>query len=222
MKSMLCLFAALALMFASRAAADELLFQDDFAGKLGDGWSWVREDKPAWRVTDKGLELRLLPGNLWGRANDARNVLVRPAPDTTPGEVEVVVAVSHQPVHQYQQANLAWYYDDSNMVKLGLELVDGQACIVMGREQADKTRTLAKIPIAVTSVRLRLRVAGNQIRGQYLPAGTEKWLDAATGDLPVPPNAQAKISLHCYQGPPDAELWARFRAFQIWRITKAQ
>jgi regulation of enolase protein 1 (concanavalin A-like superfamily) len=125
----------------------------------------------------------------------------------------------HQPVHQYQQANLAWYFDDSNMVKLGLELVDGQPCIVMGREEADKTRTLAKIAVNFSSVRLRLRVAGKQIRGQYLPAGTEKWLDAATGELPAPPGPSAKISLHGYQGPPDQEQWARFTDFEVRRAT---
>jgi len=38
--------------------------------------------------------------------------------------------------------------------------------------------------------------------------------------LPTPPNGQAKISLHCYQGPPDAEHWARFSAFQVLRVTK--
>jgi len=60
---------------------DEVLFKDDFAGRLGDSWTWVREDKAAWRVTDQRLEIRVVPGNLWGRANNAKNVLVRPAPD---------------------------------------------------------------------------------------------------------------------------------------------
>ena len=212
--------ALLTIAFAGVCVADDLLFQDDFAAKLGDGWTWVREEKSAWRVTDEGLEIRVLPGNLWGRANDAWNVLLRPAPDTAQGEVEVSVAVTNQPSHQYEQANLAWYYDDSNMVKLGLELVNGEVCIVMGREEADKTRTLAKIPLGVNSVRLRLRVAGSRIRGQYQPAGTSQWLDAATGDLPAPPNCQAKISLHCYQGPPDVGHWARFSAFQVLRVDK--
>lgn len=211
---------ALAFMLGSTCVADKVLFQDDFTGKLGDGWTLVREEKSAWRVADKVLEIRVLPGNLWGRANDARNVLVRSAPDTTKGEVEVSVTVTNLPTHQFEQANLAWYYDDSHMVKLGLELVNKQVCIVMGREEADKTRTLAKIPITTTSVCLRLRVAGNQIRGQYLPAATDKWLDAASGDLPLPPNGKANISLHCYQGPPDAEHWARFSRFQVLRVGK--
>ncbi|MBI5820784.1 MAG: hypothetical protein HZA88_17590 [Verrucomicrobia bacterium] len=207
-------------LLASFCAADEVLFQDDFAGKLGDGWSWVREEKPGWRIADKKLEIRVLPGNLWGRANNVKNVLVRQAPDTSQGEVEVSVNIANRPTHQYEQANLAWYYDDSHMVKLGLELVNGEVCIVMGREEADKTRTLAKIPIAATAVRVRLRVAGNQIRGQYRVTGTDAWLDAGAGDLPAPPNGQAKISLHCYQGPPDAEHWPRFSEFRVLRIRK--
>ena len=78
MKRMLCSFAVLTITLTTMCVADEVLFQDAFAGKLGDGWTWVREEKSAWRVLDKGLEVRVLPGNLWGRANNARNVLVRP------------------------------------------------------------------------------------------------------------------------------------------------
>lgn len=210
----------LSLFFTSFCAADEVLFQDDFTGRLGDGWSWVREEKAGWRIVDKVLEIHVLPGNLWGRANNVKNVLVRQAPDSAQGEVEISVSIANRPTHQYEQANLAWYYDDSNMVKLGLELVDGEVCIVMGREEADKTRTLAKIPIGATAVRVRLRVAGNQVRGQYRVAGTDAWTDAGAGDLPSPPNAQAKISLHCYQGPPDAEHWPRFSEFRVLRIRK--
>lgn len=210
--------AVLSLLLVSFCAADEVSFKDDFAGNLGEGWSWVREEKSAWRIADKALEIRVLPGNLWGRANNVKNVLVRPAPDTTQGEVEVSVSIANRPTHQYEQANLAWYYDDSHMVKLGLELVNGEVCIVMGREEADKTRTLAKIPIAATVVRVRLLVAGNRIRGQYRIAGTEPWIDAGAGDLPAPPNARAKISLHCYQGPPDAEHWPRFSEFRVMRV----
>src|ERR1035438_8239329 len=60
--------------------AQEVLFQDDFRGKLGEGWSWVREHHEAWRITEHGLEVRIEPGNMWGPQNDAKNLLVRPAP----------------------------------------------------------------------------------------------------------------------------------------------
>ena len=171
-----------AFLLASFCAADEVLFQDDFAGKLGDGWSWVREEKPGWRIADKTLEIRVLPGNLWGRANNVKNVLVRQAPDTAQGEVEVSVIIANRPSHQYEQANLAWYYDDSNMVKLGLELVNGEACICHGprRGRQDNARW-RRFPSRRRRCACVVRVAGNQIRGQYRVTGTDAWLDAGGG-----------------------------------------
>lgn len=212
-----CSWFGFALLNVAAFGAEATLFQDDFSGKLGEGWSWVREDKAAWRVAPAALEIRISPGNLWGRANDVKNVLVRPAPDVAAGPVEISVSITNSPTHQYEQANLAWYYDDSHMVKLGLELVDGKVCIVMGREEADRTRTLAKIPIAATSVCVRLLVEGHQIRGEYRPTGTEAWIAAGAGDLPAPPGGSAKISLHCYRGAADTDHWARFSDFRMLR-----
>lgn len=219
-KIAICSLLGFALLHPSARAADEVVFQDDFAGRLGEGWSWVREEKQAWRVSDQGLEMRVLPGNLWGRANDVKNILVRPAPDPAAGPIEVWVSVSNRPTHQYEQANVAWYFDDSHMVKLGLELVDRQVCIVMGREEADRIRTLAKIPVSATSVQLRLLVDNGRIRGQYRVAGTDPWLEAGAGDLPAPAGGRAKISLHCYQGAPDTEHWAKFGGFRVLRTGK--
>ena len=92
--------------------AQEVLFKDDFKGKLGEGWSWVREHRKAWRVTEHGLEVRIEPGNMWGPQNDARNLLVRLAPDAATNEIEVFVTVENHPTNQYEQVDLVWYYDD--------------------------------------------------------------------------------------------------------------
>ena len=80
---------ALGFLAAARGSADEVVFRDDFRDRLAPGWSWVREEPAAWRIRDGALEFRLLPGNLWGPANDARNVLVRSAPDPAGGELEI-------------------------------------------------------------------------------------------------------------------------------------
>lgn len=205
---------------AAKCSAGEIVFQDDFKGKLADGWSWKREHREAWRVSDKGLEVRIEPGNMWGPANDARNVLLRPVPEVGDGELEISVTVETHPTNQYEQADLVWYYDDSNMVKLGRELVDGKVSVVMGREQGDRTRTLALIPIQAEYVRLKLIVKGNQVRGQYLPAGSEKWQDASQCDMPAPKDGKPKISLQFYQGPADSEHWARMREFRVERVGK--
>jgi regulation of enolase protein 1 (concanavalin A-like superfamily) len=196
-------------------SAQETLFRDDFKGRLGPGWSWVREHREAWRITDRGLEVRIEPGNMWGPQNDARNLLVRPAPDTGVSEIEISVTIENKPTNQYEQVDVVWYYDESNMVKLGEELVDGKLSIVMGREENDKTRTIAIIPLDSTSVRLRLFVKGSHVRGEFQTSGTNQWHLAGECDAPSPANRQPKISLQFYQGRADTEHWARVTEFRI-------
>src|SRR6266705_4942076 len=161
--------------FVTVVSGGEVPFHDDFKGKLDPGWSWVREHPGAWRVTQRGLEVLIEPGNMWGPQNNARNVLIRPAPDITKDEIEVSVSVENKPTNQYEQVDLVWYYDDSNMVKLGEELVDGKLSVVMGREEKDKTRTIAIVPLDSTNVCLCLLVKGSQIRGQFRTSDTDEW-----------------------------------------------
>jgi regulation of enolase protein 1 (concanavalin A-like superfamily) len=220
MKTLLPISLSSVLLIIGAAKSDDVLFQDDFQGKLGEGWSWVREHREAWRVTGRGLEVRIEPGNMWGPANDARNVLVRPAPDAANEGIEISVNVENRPTSQYEQADLVWYFDDGHMVKLGQELVDGKLSIVMGREENDKTRTVAIIPLESFSVRLRLAVKGNRIHGQFRTPVADEWREAGECDLPVPPDAKAKISLQFYQGPDTIEHWAHVTEFRIRRLGK--
>lgn len=191
------------------------LFRDDFTNRLADGWSWIREDKSAWRVSEQGLEVRVLPGNMWGPANNATNVLTRPLPVAGTNELEIAVAIENRPTEQYEQADLVWYYDDSHMVKLGQELVDGKLSIVMGREEKDRTRTIAILPLPADAFRVCVRflVKGNSIRGEYQLSGQAKWMSAGECDLPV--KGEPKASLQVYQGPKTVERWARFTDFRV-------
>jgi regulation of enolase protein 1 (concanavalin A-like superfamily) len=198
----------------SSPAAD-ILFSDNFTNGLARGWSWLREDPKAWRTTEHGLEVLIQPGNMWGPANNAKNVLLRDAPDPAKGDVEISVTVSNQPSGQYEQVDLVWYYDDSHMVKIGEELVDGKLSVVMGREENDKTRTINIIPITSPPVQLRLTVTGDRIRGQFRAAGAENWREAGECDLPA--HGTPKVSLQCYQGVPHVEHWARLTEFRITR-----
>jgi len=207
---------SLALLGVAASRAAQTVFQDPFTGKLGEGWSWVREHREGWRVTEAGLEVRVEPGNMWGGANNAKNVLVRSAPDPSSGEIEVAVRVENRPTAQYEQVDLVWYYDDSHMVKLGQELVNGQLSVVMGREEKDRTRTIAIIPLEASKVRLRLRVKGNRVQGHFRPADSDAWREVGQCDLPV--QGEPKISLQFYQGPADAAHWARVTEFRVERL----
>jgi regulation of enolase protein 1 (concanavalin A-like superfamily) len=205
----------MSLVFVVTISAQEILCQDDFKGELGPGWSWVREHRQAWRVTERGLEVRIEPGNMWGPENSARNLLVRTAPETSTSEIDVSVNVENHPTHQYEQVDLVWYYDDSNMVKVGQELVDGKLSVVMGREEKDKTRTVAIIPLDSTSVRLRMVVKGDKVRGEFRTPRTNEWHVVGECDTPTSAKVTAKISLQFYQGLAEVEHWARVTGFRI-------
>ena len=217
-KRFLLMIGWLAVAGSLPARAQDVVFQDSFQGQLGDGWSWVREDPPAWRVTRQGLEIRLQPGNMWGGANNAKNVLVRSVPAPTNGPVEVSVTITNQPSEQYEQVDLVWYYDDSHMVKIGQEQVDGKLCLVMGREEKDRTRTIAIIPIDFHLLDLRFQASGNEIRGQVRRHGADSWRDAGACSLPI--HGDPKVSLQVYQGPRSVERWARFNDFRVVRTNR--
>jgi regulation of enolase protein 1 (concanavalin A-like superfamily) len=208
---------ASAVLAVAPVLSQTVLFEDDFNGRLDAGWSWVREHREAWRVSARGLEVRVEPGNMWGRANDARNVLVRPAPDLSAGPVDISVTVENRPTAQYEQVDLVWYYDDRHMVKIGQELVDGQLSIVMGREENDRTRTIRIVPLEAFAVELRFLVKDNSIRGQFRPAGSGPWQEVGQTDMPAPVGGTPQLSLQFYQGPADAEHWARVSQFRVQR-----
>jgi hypothetical protein len=193
----------------------DILYQDDFKGQLGPGWSWVREHRQAWRVTQHGLEVRIEPGNMWGPENSARNLLVRAAPETNDAGIEISVNVENKPTNQYEQVDLVWYYDDSNMVKIGEELVDGKLSVVMGREEKDKTRTIAIVPLDSTSVRLRMIVKGGHIRGEFRTPNTNEWRLAGECEAAELANVEPKISLQFYQGRSEDNHWARVTEVRI-------
>lgn len=188
------------------AEGDKLIFQDTFKGKLSAGWTWVREDARHWRIGEKGLEVHVLPGNMWGPANNAKNVLVRSVPDPEQQPLEITASISNHPTAQYEQTDLVWYYDDSNMVKIGQEIVDKKLTIVMGREEKDKTRTISITPLDSDDVELRLIVRGKKIRGQFKTPKAD-WRDV--GETDVPANGAPHVSLQFYQGAANDEHWSR-------------
>jgi regulation of enolase protein 1 (concanavalin A-like superfamily) len=192
--------------------AAEPIFVDRFVDGLKPGWSWIREDKSNWRTTGEGLEIRIQRGNMWGPENSGRNVLVRDLPDSK-GPMEVSVTVEHKPTEQYEQCDLVAYYDDSHQVKIGEELVDGKLSIVMGREEKDRARTIAIIPLEKNRVELKLRIEGKQLTGYFRPEGITNWQKAGECDLPG--QGQPRIAIQTYQGSDEKEHWAKIQDFRI-------
>ena len=152
--------------------------------------------------------MRVQPGNMWGPANDAKNVLLRKAPDPAASPVEVTASIENKPTGQWEQVDLVWYYDDGHMVKLGQEMVDGQLSVVMGREQGDRAQTVAIIPLDSAKVELRFEVGGTKIKGRFKTPGGE-WRDAGECEMSAAEGKPPQVSLQFYMGPPDVEHWAR-------------
>jgi len=190
-----------------------VLFRDTFHGKLADGWIWRHEAPGDWRVNDRGLEIHVLPGNMWGPANDAKNLLMRRPPENPQRRaIEVTASVWNHPTHQYEQVDLTWYFDDSNMVKVGQELVDGKLSLVMGREQGDRARTISITPLDSDAVDLRYRVEGNQILG-FFKTPTGQW--RAVGHCDAPAKGEPHICLQVYQGANGGDHWARISELTV-------
>lgn len=179
-------------------------FEENFPGKLGVGWIWLRENRDGWRIRDNALEIRVSPGV----ADTVQNALVREAPDRSQGSFAIEVTVSNHthPTQQYEQAGITWYNNGKPVFKLVKELIDGALYIIPGRPS-----------VATKSVRLRLVVTANSWEALFRPEGEADYLTAASGELPAPNDDQ--VSLQCYNGPPDQEHWIRFESFCIKQLS---
>ncbi|MHC4742547.1 MAG: 3-keto-disaccharide hydrolase [Planctomycetota bacterium] len=182
----------------------KVLFEDTFDGKLGEGWTWLREEKNAWRIKDNALEIQVQPGV----AHNVKNALVRKSPDRSKVmfAVDVTVTNTTVPIQQYEQAGITWYSNGKPVFKLVKELVDGQLMIIPSRK-----------PMTSRTVQLRLMIQGAEYVAAFRPNGEGEFQIAKKGTLPPPGNDQ--ISIQCYNGPPDAEHWIRFDDFRITELT---
>ena len=198
----------------------------DPSGKsLPSGWTWKRENPEGWRLRDGGLEIKIEPGNMWGGKNDAKNVLLIPiAKDLLVSGADVRVTLANSPTRRWEQVDLVWYYRDSHMVKIGLELEHGKNSVVMGREENDRTRTIKIVPIERDKVTVRLKVAGGQVRGYYRLSAEDEWTDVGICDEPRPEGSTDKpqVSIQCYQGDPKNPHWARITDLKIDPITETE
>jgi cytochrome c len=90
-------------------------FRDDFNGTdLGAGWEVIRRDQTL--VVENGLlKIPTQAGDIYQTANNAKNIVVRPAPS---GPWTAIAKIRHKGLVQYQQAGLIVYGDDDNHTKL--------------------------------------------------------------------------------------------------------
>ena len=82
--------------------------KNPFVGEsLPSGWTWKRENPKAWRLRNQGLEIKIEPGNMWGRKNDAKNILLIPiTEDMQETGTDVRVTLANSPTRRWEQVDL--------------------------------------------------------------------------------------------------------------------
>ena len=159
---------ALGLVAMASRLQGEPAFQDDFKGKLGEGWTWVREHREGWRVLG-GLEVRIEPGNMWG-------------PPTTPGMSSSARRRTRRRMKSKSRSTwrIVQPSNTSKLISLGITTTPhGEAGAGVGGRQTQhrhgprgrQDSTIAIIPLSSFSVQLRFLVRGEQIHGQFRTPG---------------------------------------------------
>lgn len=203
------------LLLTGAGAGGDVLFEDDFDGKLQSGWKWIRPDADEWDIDKSQLVVRSQFGRIWG-GNDAKNVLVvRPSKTDN---VEARVNVAHAPKEKWEQAGLLWYVDDDNFVKFISEQIDGKMYAVICREQGGRGKVCGKVEAPSPDMQLRLVVRGKNVTGQWRIKETDPWSDSGGCEFDVP--GDKYFGLFTQNGPKDQVRWVRFDSFVITDATE--
>ena len=89
-------------------------YKDDFnGGDLSSGWEVIRRDQTL-TVADGVLTIPAQAGDVYQTANNAKNIVLRPAPA---GAWTFTTKVNFKGLVQYQQAGIMVYGDDDNFTK---------------------------------------------------------------------------------------------------------
>jgi regulation of enolase protein 1 (concanavalin A-like superfamily) len=203
---------------ADNPPKEKVIFEEQFTGKLGEGWSWIREDPRAWRIDKGALVLRALPGYLHAQYNDSRNVLLRALP-ASEHSLAIEVYVESEPKVQFEHAGVVWYVDDDHYVALFQEVLGGKVELQMVAEKEGKPR-FAVAQHGAKGVWVRLLISAGTINGQYRSSETESWRDV--GQFEVPAKVPARVGVMAGGATKEAERYVRLRAFRILELIKSK
>lgn len=199
--------------------AEQVLFEDSFDGRLGPGWSWVREDPQAWRVEKGMLVMRTSAGGLWQKHNNSRNILLRSLPAPGKGLICVEVQVENEPTNAFEHAGLVWYRDDDNYAILVRERVDKKPIVQLVSETKGRPRVgFAEQPYENKTVWLRMEMSRARIRGKFRSSPEKKW--QLLGECELPAMEEARVGLLTGYAPKTPEHWVQFKNFRIIRAAK--
>jgi regulation of enolase protein 1 (concanavalin A-like superfamily) len=193
---------------------EAVLFEERFGERLGDGWSWVREDADGWKLDKGALVVRASTGGLWQKDNNTRNILLRKPPKTKDNHYAVEVYVENEPTNAFEHAGLVWYCDDDNYAILVKEKVGDKVIVQLVNEKEGRPKVgFAEKPFPGKGVWLQLEVAGTKAVGRYRATDRDEWQKLGECDLPL--KGEPRVGLLTGYAPKNAEHAARFSGFRV-------
>lgn len=207
----------LAVSALAAVAEEKPLFEENFSGKLADGWSWIDEVPGSWQLVDDSLELKVLPvgEGLWEGGRKHPNLLLRdPA---VRGDFAVEVQLKSQPTSQFEHAGLILIADGDNYVVLSKEMF-GKPEVILIAEKGAKPAHVSK-PYEHEEICLRLAVSGKKALAQYRHYDSDPWL--SLGELELPVSGPCKVGVYAGRPPKDADHRVRFSQFRIRPVSAA-
>jgi len=153
-------------------------FQDNFAGQLAEGWTWLEEDPAKWSLSavDGSLQIMVSDASFDGPYLPL-NILLREAPA---GDFEISTALHFAPTSNYQAAGLVVFQDQGDVLQLSRAFCDivnsctGDGVYFDNFENGSVTGSNFNTPFQGEIIYLRLRREGNTYTGYYSTDG-ENW-----------------------------------------------
>ena len=208
-----------ALAILSLLTQEKVLFEEKFACKIADGWTWLREDPSGWKLEGGGLKVKSQAGKIWYKTKTAKNVLLRKLPQkgTADAPVAIEVTVESAPEANSEQCGLYLYFDDNNFVKIIREHLKGKTNVMMVRELKGIPEPQQPKEESASPLRLRLVWSGAKVSGAVKTGGD--WVPVGEVDCPAP-DGSASSALASHGAPPEAERWAKFSDVRVVQLPK--
>jgi regulation of enolase protein 1 (concanavalin A-like superfamily) len=191
-------------------AGQPVLFSDSFQNKMADGWKWVHPVDGNSTLSEDGLRIKSLPGTLWLTSNNAKNLLLRPAPATN--KYSISATVTSDPKRNGEQGGLLLYVDDDNYIKVVREFFQGQLHLIFAREEEGKGEGIRYLPNTQNPVVLRLVVKDSVVTASYRSPEAKDWIELGTcASLKRVP----QTGLFTHGGDAQADRRVRYNSFEI-------
>ncbi len=194
------------------------MFEDNFSGKLGEGWQWLRERPEHWRIADGSLIIDTLPGSYW-KQNSGQNTLLRKAPASLQEGFIIEVHLDNAPKGQWEHAGILCSFDGTTFVSFTKEFTGKQTIFVFAQQDGKPSSVGPETEYQESGVWLRLTLRGTKATAQYRSSEKEPW--QPIGECPIPTSSkELLVGFQSGYGQDKPVRQARFRSFRILKVSE--